>query len=99
MHQLQRLLKHLLPAGCLVSIQVGTQSDIRDQRYRTEPDIGTFDIGLKFVKSDIMSDIGIIFCLTSDIRIHYLYVLVAQWYDACSDVMIVSSNPVRTNYS
>jgi hypothetical protein len=24
--------------------QAGTQTDIRDERYRTEPDIGTYDI-------------------------------------------------------
>jgi hypothetical protein len=45
-----------------------TQSDIRDQRYRTEPDIGTSDIGLKSAESDIISDIGINFCPISDIR-------------------------------
>jgi hypothetical protein len=39
---------------------VGTQSDIRDQRYQTEPDIGTSDIGLKSAESDIISDIGIV---------------------------------------
>ncbi len=48
--------------------QVGTQSDIRDQRYRTEPDIGTSNIRLKCVEFDIISDIGIIFCPISDIR-------------------------------
>jgi hypothetical protein len=42
---------------------VGTQSDIRDQRYRAEPDIGTSDIGLKSAESNIISDIGINFCL------------------------------------
>ncbi len=47
---------------------MGTQSDIRDQRYRTEPDIGTSDIGLKSAESDIISDIGINFCPISDIR-------------------------------
>ncbi len=40
---------------------MGTYSDIRDQRYRTELDIGTSDIGLKKVESDIISDIGIKF--------------------------------------
>ncbi len=38
---------------------VGTQSDIRDQLYRTEPDIGASDIGLKRSESDNMSDIEI----------------------------------------
>jgi hypothetical protein len=47
---------------------VGTQSDIRDQRYRTEPDIGTSDIGLKWAESDIILDIGIKFRPISDIR-------------------------------
>jgi hypothetical protein len=48
---------------------VGTQADIRDQRYRTEPDIGTSDIGLKSAESDIISEIGIHFCPISDINI------------------------------
>ncbi len=48
--------------------QVGTQSDIRDQRYRTEPDIGMSDIGLKCAESDIISDIGINLCPISDIN-------------------------------
>jgi hypothetical protein len=47
---------------------VGTQSDIRDQRYRTEPDLGMSDIGLKCTESDIISDIEINFCPISDIR-------------------------------
>ncbi len=34
--------------------KVGTESDIRDQRYRTEP-----DIGMKRAESDIISDNGI----------------------------------------
>jgi hypothetical protein len=38
---------------------VGTESDIRDQRYRTEPDIGASDIRLKRSESDNMSDIEI----------------------------------------
>ncbi len=48
---------------------MGTYSDIRDQRYRTELDIGTSDIGLKRAESDIVSDIGIYFIqyLISDI--------------------------------
>ncbi len=41
---------------------MGTQSDLRDQRYRTEP-----DIGLKCAESDIILDIGIKFCPISDI--------------------------------
>jgi hypothetical protein len=48
---------------------VGTQSDSRDQRYRTEPDIGASDIGLKSAESDIMADIGINFCPISGIRV------------------------------
>jgi hypothetical protein len=40
---------------------VGTQSDIRDQLYRTEPDIGASVIGLKRSESDNMSDIEINF--------------------------------------
>ncbi len=59
--------------------QVGTQSDIRDQRYRTEPDIGTSDIGLKCAESDIISDIEIKFSLISDIRHGYYHTLLAQW--------------------
>jgi hypothetical protein len=59
---------------------VGTQSDIRDQRYRTEPDIGSSDIELKSAESDIISDIGIKFSPISDIQ--YLQILVAQWYVA-----------------
>jgi hypothetical protein len=47
---------------------VGTYSDIRDQRYRTELDIGTSDIGLKRAESDIILDIGINFYPISDIR-------------------------------
>jgi hypothetical protein len=46
---------------------VGTYSDIRDQLYRTELDIGTSDIGLKRAESDIISDIGINFYPISDI--------------------------------
>jgi hypothetical protein len=38
---------------------VDTQFDIRDLRYRNEPDIGTSYIGLKGLESDIMSDIGL----------------------------------------
>jgi hypothetical protein len=47
---------------------VGTQSDIRNQRYRTEPDIGTSDIGLKSAKSDIISDIAVNFFPILDIQ-------------------------------
>ncbi len=36
-------------------------SVITDQRYWTELDIGTSDIGLKRAESDIISDIGINF--------------------------------------
>ncbi len=47
---------------------MGTYSDIRDQRYWTELDIGTSDIGLKRAESDIVSDIGMNFYPISDIR-------------------------------
>jgi hypothetical protein len=40
---------------------VGTQSDICDERYQTELDIGTSDIKLKWVKSKIMQDIELNF--------------------------------------
>jgi hypothetical protein len=56
----------------------GTQFDLRDERYLTEPDIGIHDIGtepdigtsnigLKGTDSDIMSDIGRNFLSISDI--------------------------------
>jgi hypothetical protein len=57
---------------------VGTYSDIRDQRYRTELDIGTSDIGLKRAESDIISDIGIYFYPIFDIR-HPKIHKSAQW--------------------
>ncbi len=57
---------------------VGTYSDIRDQRYRTELDIGTSDILLKRAESDIISDIGINFYPISDIRHPKIYKS-AQW--------------------
>jgi hypothetical protein len=60
---------------------VGTQSDISDQQYQTEPDIGMSDIGLKCAESDIISNIGINFCPISDSRHHWLETLVAQWKD------------------
>ena len=47
---------------------MGTYSDIRDQRYRTELDIGTSNIGLKRAEYDIISDIGINFYPISDIQ-------------------------------
>ncbi len=52
---------------------MGTYSDIRDQRYRTELDIGTSDIGLKRSESDIISDIGISFYPISEIRHPLIY--------------------------
>jgi hypothetical protein len=55
-----------------------TYSDIRDQRYRTELDIGTSDIGLKRVESDILSDIRINFYPICDIRHPNIHKL-AQW--------------------
>jgi hypothetical protein len=47
---------------------VGAQSDLRYEQYRTEPDIGTFGAGLKKMEFEIMSDKGITFLSTSDIR-------------------------------
>jgi hypothetical protein len=47
---------------------VGTYSDIGDQRYWTELDIGTSDIGLKRAESDIISDFGINFYPISDMH-------------------------------
>jgi hypothetical protein len=52
---------------------VGTYSDICDQRYRTELDFGTSDIGLKRAEFDIISDIGINFYPVSDIRHHNIF--------------------------
>jgi hypothetical protein len=46
----------------------GHFSDIRDHRYRTEPDIGSSDIGLKRAESDIISDIGVNFYHILNIR-------------------------------
>ncbi len=46
---------------------VGIQSDIRDERDRTEPDIGTSDIGLKRMESDIASFIRLYVSPISDI--------------------------------
>jgi hypothetical protein len=57
---------------------VGTYSDIRDQRYQTELDIGTSDIGLKRAESDIILDIGINFYPISDIQYPNIHTL-AQW--------------------
>jgi hypothetical protein len=57
---------------------VCTYSDIRDQQYQTELDIGTSDIGLKRAKSDIVSDIGIKLYPISDIR-HPKNQRSAQW--------------------
>jgi hypothetical protein len=41
--------------------QVCSWFHIRGERYRTEPDVGTYDIGLNKVESDIMSDIRLNF--------------------------------------
>jgi hypothetical protein len=46
---------------------MGTKSDIGDERYHSESDTETFDIGLKVVESDIMSDIGVSFLPISNI--------------------------------
>jgi hypothetical protein len=66
---------------------VGTQSDICDQRYRTEPGIGTSDIGLKSAEYDIISDIGINFCpiSNSDINIHKSSQRSGKWLDSCHE--------------
>jgi hypothetical protein len=45
----------------------GTYSDIRDEKYRTEYDIGISEIRLKMAEFDIMSDLGFKFLLISDI--------------------------------
>jgi hypothetical protein len=37
----------------------GTQSDTRDEQYRTEPDIGIPAIGLRRAEFGILSDIGL----------------------------------------
>ncbi len=47
---------------------MSTWSDIRDQRYPTELDTGTSDIGLKRAETDIISDIRTNFYLIFDIR-------------------------------
>ncbi len=76
---------------------MGTYSDIRDQRYQSELDIGTSDIGLKRAESDItgISDIGINFSPISDIR-HPILCSSEQWVIgkalAC-EIMVLSSNP------
>jgi hypothetical protein len=59
-------------------LHIGGHFDIRDQRYRTELDIGTSDIGLKRAESDIISDIGINFYPISYSRHPEIYNL-AQW--------------------
>jgi hypothetical protein len=51
---------------------VGTQSDICDGRYLTEPDIGIFDIRLRGTESNIMPVIGFNFLLNTDMDIAYL---------------------------
>ncbi len=38
---------------------MGTYSNIRDQRYRTELDVGTFDIELKRAESDRTEESGV----------------------------------------
>ncbi len=72
---------------------MGTQSDIRDQRYRTEPDIGTSDIRLNSTESDILSDIGINFCPISDNEICKFRSAVVRSYE--HNIKAVSSISVR----
>jgi hypothetical protein len=62
----------------MLRAQVGTYSDIRDQRYRTEPDIRTSNIGLREAESDIISDIGMKFYPVSNIR-HPLHFGEVSW--------------------
>ncbi len=57
---------------------MGTSSDIRHQRYRTELNIRTSDIGLKRAESDIISDVRINFYPISDTR-HPKIHKSAQW--------------------
>ncbi len=62
---------------------MGTLSDIRDQRYRTEPDIGTSNIGtsdIRLKRSDfnIISDVRINFYPILNIR-HPIVHRSAQW--------------------
>ncbi len=47
---------------------MSTLSDISDERYLTEPDIGTSDIGMKEMQSAIMLDMGLNFLPISNIR-------------------------------
>jgi hypothetical protein len=46
---------------------VCTLSNICDQRYQAEPEIGTSDIGMKSVESDTILDMGINFSPKTDI--------------------------------
>ncbi len=74
---------------------MGTYSDIRDQRYRTELDIGTSDIGLKRAESYIISDIGINFYPICDIR-HPNILKLAQWLKSKAffcERRVLGSNP------
>ncbi len=74
---------------------MGTFSDIRDQRYRTELDIGTSDIGLKRAESDIISDIGINFYPICNIR-HPNILKLAQWLKSKAffcERRVLGSNP------
>jgi hypothetical protein len=50
--------------------EVGTKSDIRDERYRTEPDIGSSDIAVRRAGVRLMSFIGLNFVSITDIRLH-----------------------------
>ncbi len=54
---------------------MGTSSNIRNQQYRTEPDIRTVFIGLKRAEFNIISDIGKIL---SDIQ-HPMLHRLASW--------------------
>ncbi len=74
---------------------MGTYSDIRDQRYRTELDIGTSGIGLKRAESDIISDIGINFYPICDNR-HPNILKLAEWLKSkvfFCERRVLGSNP------
>ncbi len=47
---------------------MGTESDIREERYRTQLDIVASDIRLSNAEADIRSDFGLNFLPLSDIR-------------------------------
>jgi hypothetical protein len=54
--------------ACTVPAHVGIQYDIRDERHRTEPDIGISDARLNGAEFNSMSDIGLNLVPISDIQ-------------------------------